>query len=33
MMELISEPLLRTGLLEMLMLTGIIWVVYQHSKD
>lgn len=33
MMELISEPLMRTGFLEMLMLTGIVWVVYQHSKD
>lgn len=33
MMQLISEPVLRTGLMEMVMLSGIAWVVYQNTKD
>jgi len=33
MTELFTEPVLRTGLLEMVMLSGIIWVVYQQTKD
>jgi hypothetical protein len=33
MTDLIAEPILRTGLLEMLMLSGIAWVVWQQSRD
>ena len=33
MTELITEPVLHTGLLEMVMLSGIIWVVYQQNRD
>jgi hypothetical protein len=33
MTDLITEPILRTGLLEMLMLSGIAWVVWQQSRD
>jgi len=33
MTELLTEPVMRTGLLEMVMLSGIIWVVYQQTKD
>ena len=33
MTELITEPVLRTGLLEMVILSGIIWVVYQQNRD
>ena len=33
MTELITEPVLRIGLLEMVMLSGIIWVIYQQNRD
>lgn len=33
MTELLTEPVLRTGLIEMVMLSGIAWVVYQQTKD
>jgi hypothetical protein len=33
MMQLVSEPVLRTDLMEMVMLSGIAWVVYQNTKD
>ncbi len=33
MTDLLTEPVLRTGLLEIVMLSGIIWVVYQQTKD
>jgi hypothetical protein len=33
MKELLTEPVMRTGFLEMVMETGIIRVVYQQTKD
>jgi len=33
MAELLTEPMMRTGLLEMVMMSGIIWAVFHQTKD
>jgi len=33
MTELLTEPLMRTGFLELVMLSGIIWVLFHQTKD
>jgi len=33
MTELFTMPVMRTDLLEMVMLTGTIWMVYQQTRN